>query len=280
MTDAAGRRFELRRYAACVFDLDGTIWLGPDRPIPGAPEFVGRCRDLGIAIAYATNSTVQTPESLSERLVDAGVAHPAEPVVTSGVVMARALRRLGITRAVAVVPDQLAATLTAAGIDVVSPDDMDPRELGSIAPEHALVLAASRGATIGAIERLGRLAAAGHPLYASSTDPGFPAGDGIEPGGGVLLAALRTMYDVDATVLGKPSAAYADTVVDALGAPTGPIAVFGDSHRADIGIADHLGADGVLLTAHSLRGIDRQLRPPRFIAPTLADPITPFEELT
>ena len=248
--------FDLSNYDACVFDLDGTVWLGAQHPIPGAAEFLDRCRERGVAIAYATNSTVHSPEGLSTRLADAGIAQPGEPVITSGLVITRTLQRHGIERAAAVIPDALADALTAAGIEIVSPDDHVPDSFGPVGDGRALVLAASRGATIGSIERLGRLAVAGHPVFISSKDAGFPIAGGIEPGGGVLLAALTAMYDVDVTVLGKPSPEYAAAVAEAVGGAQRRIAVFGDSQRADIGIADHLDADGILLTGHSVRPID------------------------
>lgn len=268
--------FDLDRYDACVFDLDGTVWLGARHPIPGAAGFLDRCRDRGIAIVYATNSTVHAPDALSQRLVEAGLARPGEPVVTSGVVMARTLRQRGIVHVAGVLPHALARTLTDTGIEVEAPDDISPDDFGTVAPDRALVLAASRDATIGSIERLGRLAAAGHPVYISSKDAGFPIPGGIEPGGGVLLAALRAMYDVPVTVLGKPSPEYAAVVRDVIGG-AGRTAMFGDSQRADIGTAHHLGADAILLTGHSVRPIDPALPDPTYVGTTLADTFRPYE---
>jgi len=77
--------FDLANYDACIFDLDGTVWLGATDPIPGAADFLERCRDEGKRIAFATNAIVHAPETLSDRLCEAGLARPGEPVVTSGV---------------------------------------------------------------------------------------------------------------------------------------------------------------------------------------------------
>jgi ribonucleotide monophosphatase NagD (HAD superfamily) len=159
----------------------------------------------------------------------------------------------------------------------VSPNDVTVDEFGPVGADRALVLASSRGATIGSIERLGRLAAAGHRVYISSKDAGFPIVGGIEPGGGVLFAALTAMYDVDATILGKPSPQYAAAVAAAVGGPDRRILMCGDSQRADIGIAHDLGCDSVLLTGHSVRPISRDLPAPTFVARTLADPPEPFD---
>ncbi len=54
----------------------------------------------------------------------------------------------------------------------------------------------------------------------------------------------------------------------------GPIVVFGDSQRADIGIAGFLGADGVLVTT---KPTTADLPQPQYVTTSLADPILTFE---
>lgn len=271
--------FDLSRYDAAVFDLDGTVWLGAADPIYGAADFLRRCRDFGLRVAYATNAIAYSPETLSDRLVAAGLAKPDEPVVTSGLVITRTLAAAGVERVAAVIPDALADSLRRAGIEVVSPNDVDANEFGPVDTSRALVMASYRGATIGAIERLGRLAIAGHRLFISSKDAGFPLAGGMEPGGGTLFAALTALYDVEATVLGKPSPQYAATVADAVDTEPTRIAMFGDSQRADIGIARELDSDGILLTGYSVKPIDPALPAPTYVAPTLADEIVPYHEM-
>ena len=263
--------FDPARYDAFVFDLDGTVWLGADAPIPGAAEFLDGCRDRGATIAFATNAIVHSPETLLAQLVHLGLARPDERVVTSGTVIVKTLVEEGTETVAAVIPPQLEESLLQAGITVVSPNDVTVDGFGPVGPERALVIASSRSATIGSIERLGRLAAAGHRTYISSKDPGFPVVGGIEPGGGVLFAALTAMYDVDATILGKPSPHYAAVVADAIGGREQRILMCGDSQRADIGIAVELGCDSVLLTGHSVRPISPDLPDPTYVSATLAD---------
>ena len=91
----------------------------------------------------------------------------------------------------------------------------------------------------------------------------------MEPGGGMLVAALRVLYDIDPIVLGKPSRFYADIVRQSV-RTDGPIVMFGDSQRADIGIAGFLGADGVLVTT---KPTTADLPQPQYVTTSLADPI-------
>jgi glycerol 3-phosphatase-2 len=239
--------FELARYAAAVFDLDGTVWLS-EQPMPGALEFIGRCRELGLTVTFATNATAFPVDHLTELLVGCGLGRPGDAVVTGGSVVAASLAALGVREAVVEAPPAMTDAIKAAGVEVhpVPP----PGDLGGWDEPHpgrALVMGASRAATFGSVERIGHLAALGHPLYVTSLDPGYPALGRMEPGGGMLVAALRSLYDVTPIVLGKPSPQYAEVVRSSL-RTTGPVVMFGDTQRADMGIAEHLGADGVLIT--------------------------------
>ncbi len=266
--------FDLSRYAAAVFDLDGTVWL-TDTPIPGAVDFVNRCRDLGLTITFATNATALSTVRLHEMLGACGLGRPDDAVVTGGSVVARTLGDLGIGEVVAEVPENMRLAIAEEGVGVITlasdralPDGWEQPSAG-----RALVLAASRSATFGRVERIGYLASLGHPLYVTSLEPGFPALGGMEPGGGMLVAALRVLYDVDPIVLGKPSRYYADIVRQSV-RTDGPIVMFGDSQRADIGIAGFLGADGVLVTT---KPTTADLPQPQYVTTSLADPILTFE---
>ena len=95
----------------------------------------------------------------------------------------------------------------------------------------------------------------------------------IEPGGGMLVAAARALYDLDPIVLGKPSQHYADAIRDQLPSDA-RIVMFGDSQRADIGIAELLGADGVLVTTRNPRP---DLPVPHFVTTRVGDTVREFE---
>jgi HAD superfamily hydrolase (TIGR01450 family) len=272
------RDFDLSRYAAAVFDLDGTVWL-TDTPIPGAVEFVARCRELGLTVTFATNATALSPTRLQEMLLACGLAEPDDVVVTGGSVVARTLGALGVTEIVTEAPPAMRRALVDAGIEAITldahsaPADMLPSGWERPTPERALVVGASRAATFGSMERIGHLASLGHPMYVTSLEPGFPARGGMEPGGGMLVAAARALYDVEPIVLGKPSQFYADVVRQSV-RTDGPIVFLGDSQRADIGTAALLGADGVLVSS---KPIVADLPQPDYVTSSLADPIVALE---
>ncbi len=266
--------FELARYAAAVFDLDGTVWLS-EQPMPGAVDFVDRCRAAGLTVTFATNATALSVEHITELLIGCGLGRHGDAVVTGGSVVARTLSQLGVREVIAEVPPAMADAIEAGGTTVVALDGVEiPAMWQSPAAERALVMGASRAATFGSVERIGHLATLGHPLFVTSLDPGFPAQGRLEPGGGMLVAAARALYDIDPIVLGKPSAAYAEVVRAGLRAD-GPMVVFGDSQRADIGIAEHLCADGVLIAPTG--GVRPDQPRPHYVAAGLHDEIHPYD---
>ena len=257
-----GEAFDVTRYSSAVFDLDGTVWLS-EIPISGAVEFVDYCRDAGLSITFATNATALSVDHLSTRLVECGLGRADDAVVTGGSVVASTLARLGVLEVIAECPPAMAEAIRAEGVAVTTlpVDAAIPDDWTSPLPGRAVVMGASRAATFGSVERIAHLASIGHPLYVTSLDPGFPSLGRIEPGGGMLVAAARALYDIDPIVLGKPSQPYADAIRQSLPAG-GRIVMFGDSQRADIGIAELLDADGVLVTRGEPRA---DLPQPRYV---------------
>ncbi len=266
--------FDIGRYSAAVFDLDGTVWLS-DTPVPGAAGFVDTCRRAGLTITFATNATAISVERLTEMLIDCGIGRAGDGVVTGGSVVAGSLAVLGVMEVVAEAPPSMIDAIAAAGVDVrpaVGPEL--PEGWEAPRADRAVVMGASRAATFGSVELIGRLASIGHPLYVTSLDPGFPARDRIEPGGGMLVAAARALYDLDPIVMGKPSLQYAAAVRQA-SRSDGPFVFFGDSQRADIGTAELLGADGVLIAPGGRAA--PELPQPRYVTAGLHAEIRPLE---
>ena len=265
--------FDVTSYTSAVFDLDGTVWLS-EVPIPGSVEFVDECRAAGLAITFATNATGLTVDHLATRLIECGLGRAGDPVVTGGSVVASTLARLGVLEVIAECPPAMAEAMRAHGIAVTTlpVDAAIPDDWTAPLPGRAVALGASRAATFGSVERIGHLAALGHPLYVTSLDPGFPSLGRIEPGGGMLVAAARSLYDIDPIVLGKPSQYYASAILGSL-PHDARIVMFGDSQRADIGTAEFLGADGVLVTSGEPRS---DLPRPQYVTARVGDVVREF----
>jgi glycerol-1-phosphatase len=261
--------FDITRYGAAVFDLDGTVWLSGD-PIPGAIDFLESLRAQGTIVAFATNISLSSLDDVRDELLACGLAKPGEHVVTAGSAVALTVARAGITDVAALCSPPLKAGLAAQGVRVVDVREVDRGDWREPREGHAIVMAGWPDCTLRDIETIGQLAAWGNPTFISSLDPGFPGKHGYEPGAGMMVAAARALHSFEATICGKPSAGYATAVLE--GVPTDrPIVMFGDSQRADTGLARLMGADSVLILEPGKRPV-ADLPQPTFVARSVADP--------
>jgi glycerol-1-phosphatase len=265
----APQPFDITRYGAAVFDLDGTVWLS-GTPIAGAIEFLERLREQGTAVAFATNISLSSLDDVRDELVACGLAQPGEHVVTAGYSLAATVARAGISDVVALCSPPLKAGLAAQGIAVTDVVDVDRADWSTPRPGRALVLAGWAACTLRELETMGQLAAWGNPMYVSSLDAGFPGKNGYEPGAGMMVAAARYLHPFEPIVCGKPSEGYAAVVLAGIPADR-PIVMFGDSQRADVGLAHLMGADSVLVLGDSPKPITDDLPRPMYMARSVAD---------
>jgi len=77
-----------RLYAAYVFDLDGTIYLG-DELLPGARRLVETLRERGAAVRFVSNNPTRDLGQYAEKLAGLGLPTPVEEIVTTTVTMTR-----------------------------------------------------------------------------------------------------------------------------------------------------------------------------------------------
>jgi 4-nitrophenyl phosphatase len=77
-----------RVYAAYVFDLDGTIYLG-DELLPGAARLVAALRARGAAVRFVSNNPTRDPRRYAEKLADLGLPAPVAEIVNTTVTTTR-----------------------------------------------------------------------------------------------------------------------------------------------------------------------------------------------
>ncbi|MFO8076882.1 MAG: hypothetical protein R6T85_12275, partial [Egibacteraceae bacterium] len=77
-----------RLFAAYVFDLDGTIYLG-EGLLPGAGRLVTELRRRGIPVRFVSNNPTKDPEQYVEKLTRLGLPTPVGDIVNTVVTMTR-----------------------------------------------------------------------------------------------------------------------------------------------------------------------------------------------
>ena len=236
-----------------VLDLDGVIWLG-DEPIPGAADAVGALQSAGAELLFVTNMSRLTEAEQEAKLAAHGI-DATGAVLTSAMAAGRAVEpgdRVvvvggpGIDEAVVKrggrVVDGGPAELVIVGID----PSFDYDELGRA------MLAVRNGAR----------------LIGTNHDPTYPTAEGLQPGGGAIVAAIAAAAEVEPTFAGKPHPTAAALVRDRLGDRG---LMVGDRPDSDGLFAVELGYEFGLVLSGVTSGRDLPVEPtPAVVADDLA----------
>ncbi len=234
---ASGRPL-VERYDCAMLDLDGVVYRGPTA-IDGVPDLLGRARAAGMTLAFVTNNAARTPDAVVTHLRELGVEAAATDVVTSAQAAAREVAaRVPEGSAVLVVGGTgLEEALRERGLRPVrSAEEQPAAVVQGFHPEVGWRQLAEASYVV----------AGGLPWVASNLDLTIPTADGIAPGNGTLVAAVRAAvgHGPDA-VAGKPYRPLFDETVLRIGAQN-PIVV-GDRLDTDIEGASRCDADSLLV---------------------------------
>lgn len=186
----------LDRHDALLFDLDGTLMHGT-RPIESAAAGVEATRGAGRAVVFATNNASRTPAQVVEHLATVGVTADESEVVTSPQIAVQLLAQdLDPGAAVLVVGgESLVAEVRSAGLEPVAEDGEDVvAVVQGWSPDLGWALLAQGAYAI----------ARGARWMATNVDATLPTEQGLAPGNGSMVAALRHATGHEPEVAGKP----------------------------------------------------------------------------
>lgn len=182
-----------------MFDLDGCIYSG-NRLYPGVPELLDLLLATGKKIMFVSNNSTDRAEKIRSKLIDMGL--PAEDsmiLVATELVGNYLHERYGSLRVTVVGSRDLKAALKKSGHETVSLDSMEPID--------AVVVGRDTEFTYQKLEHCGRHLARGARLIAANLDLYHPGENGnLVPETGSLVAAIRSVANTNAEVVGKPTA--------------------------------------------------------------------------
>ncbi len=225
---------------ALLLDIDGTLYVG-EEPLVGAEEAVRRLEEQGVELRYLTNTTRFSRRELAERLRAMGFPTRDSQLFTAPVAAAAWLRREGIARVALYVPD---STLD----DFRSFEHVAPGE-----PADAVVVGDLGEAwTFSRMNAAFRQLLGGARLVALQRNRYWRTPDGLTIDAGAFVAALEYAAEVQATVVGKPSAEFFRLAADSLPANAHP-AVVGDDIETDIAGGAAAGLETVLVRTGKFR---------------------------
>ncbi|XP_067005109.2 haloacid dehalogenase-like hydrolase domain-containing protein 2 [Anabrus simplex] len=233
---------------AVLIDLSGTLHID-DTAIPGAVDALKRLRKTNIPVKFVTNTTKESRRFLHERLVGLGFE---------------------------IKPDEIWSSLWAAR-DLVASRELQPylmledaamedfADLGKQEGEHeynsVVIGLAPSMFDYDHLNKAFRLLLRGASLIAIHEARYYKRSDGLALGPGPFVKALEYAADCKSEVVGKPSPNFFKS---ALGDVDPKYAIMiGDDVRDDIGGAQKLGMQGILVQTGKYRpGDEDKISPP------------------
>jgi HAD superfamily hydrolase (TIGR01458 family) len=228
---------------ACILlDIDGVLHVS-GTPIPGAVEAVTRLRDRGHSLRFVTNNSTQPATRLVEELRGLGFSLDEDELQTAGLAAARELAGKRVLALVmpGVVGDLDGVELVGEGADAVllggCDESMEPNQVFSYMN----------------LARAFAELQAGAAFYCMHKNRWWQTERGPLLDGGAFVAGLEYAAGVEATVLGKPSAAYFAAALDALVAEPELTWMVGDDLEADVRGAQAFGMRTALVRTGKFR---------------------------
>jgi len=216
---------------ALLVDLDGVLYVG-DEPIEGAAAALDQLRAAGIEMQFGTNTTTGSRRATLEKLGSLGFDVAEDELITPAVLAQRLCADRGHRRVALIMDDAVKEDFETLEADEESPDAVIIGDLGS-----------AFGFDI--LNRAFRLVMGGAELIALQKNRFWRTAHGLSLDAGPFVAAIEYASGEEATVVGKPSAAFFDLALAALGADADATAMVGDDIETDIGGALDAGLSAI-----------------------------------
>lgn len=225
-------------FSGYVFDLDGTLYLGPNL-IEGVGPMLARLRALEKKIRFLSNNPLQTRFTYAAKLRSLGVeAHEAEVMNSSAVATQYLLERFPGAKLYVVGEAPLIGELVEAGFQVVD---------GS-AECDLVLLSFDRDFHYVKLHQAMAAARRGVPLIATNPDVACPVPGGVIPDCGAIIAAVEACSGkkVEA-IVGKPSEIMLRVILRDLGLPPDRVLLVGDRLETDMEMGRRAGMSSALV---------------------------------
>ncbi len=224
-----------------IFDMDGVIYRGKE-PINGAKEALEFLKSQKIPFILLTNNSTRNARMYREKLKRMGIEVEEDRIITSGYATAKYLERHFEKGNVFVIGGKgLLEEIRAIGWPVISPEEAKEkwREIDYV------VVGLDPQLTYEKL-KYGCLAIRnGARFIGTNPDTTYPGEEGILPGAGSIIAALKTATEKEPLIIGKPNKPIFEVVKEKLDADE--IWVVGDRLDTDIAFAKRINAKAIMV---------------------------------
>jgi len=228
--------------AAILLDIEGVLqvsWVA----VPGAVEAVEQLREAGHRLRFVTNNTTRARRDLAFELKRLGIELEEDELQTTPIAAARALAG---RRVLAMTMPRIIDDLK--GIELVG-ESADAVLIGGADESYATNQVFSYMNLARAFAEL----EAGAELFCLHRNRWWETARGPLLDTGAFVAGLEYAAETEATLLGKPSAAYYQAALEAVDADAERTWMVGDDLEADIDGAQKCGLKAVLVRTGKFR---------------------------
>ena len=221
------------RVEGLLLDVEGTLVADKRyRPITGAVEFVHKVREAPLPLRLITNNTTDSKVSLVDKLGRAGFDFTIDELHTCIAAAVSHLRGARASRCFILGEASLREMFSDEGFTIVDGSDADAVVVGldTDLTYERLVLACD------AVGRKGASLIALHRNRLLVDSQGRCA-----PSVGAIVEAIAYAAQVEPTLIGKPSPAYFQQVLDDIGLPAELVLVVSDDPLSDLAGAKRMG---------------------------------------
>jgi len=223
---------------AYFFDLDGTLYRG-DAALPGAVATLERLRSAGIPFRCLSNTSSRSRDAILARLRGYGFDVAEPELLTSIIAAATVLDQLGCRRLAPLVTPDACRDLTrfelVGGTSGHPPGPADAVLVGDLGETWTPSL----------MQEAFHQLRAGAAFLATSRDRYWRRGETLVLDCGAWVAGLEYATGLEATITGKPNAAFYRSALETLdGIPPARVAMIGDDPWSDVAGARSAGLQG------------------------------------
>lgn len=241
-----------------LLDIDGVLHVG-NEAVDGATEVLQWLRAREVPHRFITNTSTRTAEALAEQLGGMGLDVTADQIFSAVTATQRYLQDRGHQRPLLIVNDTVRAAFSKADSD---PEDPDCVVIGDIGPrwDHAL------------LDRLFRALMQGAELIAMHRNRYWQRAEGLCLDIGCYVAGLEYAAQVEATVVGKPNAAFFQLAAADMALDPAQCLMVGDDIDSDVAGAQAAGIRALLVQTGKYRdtALQRAAVTPDAVLPSIA----------
>ncbi|AEC51772.1 hypothetical protein PNA2_0857 [Pyrococcus sp. NA2] len=253
---------------AIVFDMDGVIYRG-NSLIPGAKELIDYLKDKDIPFAFLTNNSTKTPEMYREKLAKLGIEVSSDKIITSGLATRLYMEsHLSPGKIFVIGGEGLVEEMKKLGWGIV---DVENAKGGGWREIKHVVVGLDPGLTYEKL-KYGTLAIRnGATFIGTNPDTTFPGEEGIYPGAGSIIAALKASTEREPIIIGKPNEPMYEVIREMFQGEE--IWMVGDRLDTDIAFANRFGMKAIMVLTgvSSLEDIKKSEYKPDLVVPSVAE---------